>query len=117
MKVWAMRLVTLILMSALSFLEVIWMIFLLFPTMRELAVVVVWAPVCVGSYEVTTRPVFAHIGAIAKDLRLASKVLPIMCINTKLPIVIIFFIRTPNSLKVKDIKVHVRDEFLYHFNT
>jgi hypothetical protein len=62
--------------------EVEWMVFLLFPPVRELASVLMLAAISVGLNEVFGLPLGALLLLIFKDMRLPPEVLPIVSVYT-----------------------------------
>ena len=94
-------------MLALLDLQKVWMIFLLLPSMRVLTLVLIRATFSVWCYEAVSLPIWAHFARIREHRWLSTIVLPVVSIYTHLAIVIIFTVRTPYSLEVEHIEVHV----------
>ena len=92
------------------------MVFLLFPAVREQALILILAALRVRAYEVVSLPVRAHFAGVQKYGRPPAKVLPIMGIDTDFTVVIILTIRTPNSLEVEHIEVHINNVLFNQFN-
>ena len=61
-------------------------------------------------------PVLTHLLRIVENGRLSSVVLPIVCINTDIPFMIIFSVRTPDSLKMEDVEIHIWFKLFYQLD-
>ena len=61
-------------------------------------------------------PVLTHLLRIVENGRLSSVVLPIVCINTDIPFMIIFSVRTPDSLKMEDVEIHIWLKLFYQLD-
>jgi len=94
-------------MLALFRLKEIRMVLLLFPAVRIFALVLHRAAFTVRSYYSISVPRRAHLGRVAVKRGFTAVILPIVRVDTSLSIVVIFSVRTPNSLEVKQIKIHV----------
>lgn len=97
-------------------LEKFWVIFLFFPTVRGRALVLLWAAFWVRSNNSVSLPLCAHFLCVRIKWWLSSIILPVVCVYTGFPIMIILFIRTPDGLKVEQVKVHVNCVLLNQFN-
>lgn len=89
-------------------LEIIRVVYLLFPAMRMPAEVVLGAPLTVGSYISVVTPFLTKLGCIAEKVGLSTIILPVVRINTKFGVVIILTIWAPNSLKMINIEIVIR---------
>ena len=83
------------------------MILLLLPSMRVLTLVLIRATFSVWCYEAVGLPIWAHFARVSEHWWLTAIVLPVVSIHTHLAIVIIFTVRTPHSLEVEHVEVHV----------
>lgn len=110
--VWAMWFLTSVAMEALLHFEELRVELLLFPSMTELAFVLILTAILVRCNEVFCVPVLAYFLCIAEDWRLTSIILPIVCIDAYISFMVVFSIGTPNCLKVEDVEVHIWLEFL-----
>jgi hypothetical protein len=61
-------------------------------------------------------PVLAHLFRIVENGRLSSVVLPIVCVDTDIPFMIIFSVRAPDSLKMEDVEIHIWFELFYQLD-
>ena len=102
-----MRLIALLPMLARVQLVVLGMILLLLPTVALLAPVLVGTSIFVVVYELAGSPVEALILRVYVELGLSSEVLPIMRVDTLVPLMIVFIVGTPNSLEVEHVEVRV----------
>lgn len=107
MVVGAMWFGTSLAMLALLDLQKVWMIFLLLPSMRVLTLVLIRATFSVWCNEAVSLPIWAHFARVREHRWLSTIVLPVVSIHTNLAIVIIFTVRTPHSLEVEHVEVHV----------
>jgi hypothetical protein len=98
--------------QALLNLEIIRMEFLFLPSVAERAFVFKLATVFIWCNEVFRVPIGAHFLLVLEYRRFSPIVLPVMGIYAYVPLMVIFSIRTPHCLKMKDVKVHVRFKFL-----
>lgn len=80
---------------------------LLFPAVTELTFFQPFTAFFITCYESSTLPVFAKFCFISKKIWLPSKILEVMRIYT-LCFIVFVIVRTPFSLKVKDIEVEIR---------
>jgi hypothetical protein len=103
-----MRLFTDFLKACLR-LEIGWMEFLFLPAMTKLTLVAFRTSIEVGSYILGRFPVRANLRLVSEKIRLSPKVLPIMSVKANDSIMIIFFVRAPDSLEVIDVKIKVND--------
>ena len=99
------RLLTLESLSASMNLIVKWMIFLLFPTVRKFAPILIFTAICISLNEVLCLPLRTLLSFIVKNMRLSPKILPIMSINTSISRMLSIRIRTPNGFEMEHIKV------------
>lgn len=113
MKIGTMRLLAFISMKAFFNFEELWVIFLFFPAMRKLALVILGTPVLIRLDKSFCLPVIAQFRSIGVEVRLSSVILPVMSIDTNISFMIIFSIRTPHSLKMINIEIHIRDKLFY----
>jgi hypothetical protein len=90
--------------------------FLLFPSVRESAFVFKLATIFVRCDKVFCMPILAHFLRVGKETRFSSIVLPVVSVDTDISFMVIFSVRTPNCLKMKDIEIHVRLKLLYQLN-
>ncbi len=105
------RFFTTISMQALFYFKVVWMKFLLLPSMTIRTFVFIVTAIFIRGYEAFCVPILAHILLVIKNVRLSSVILPIMCIDANISFMIIFSIRTPYCLKMKQVKIHVWFKF------
>ena len=61
-------------------------------------------------------PVLTHLLRIVENGRLSSVVLPIVCINTDIPFMIIFSVWAPDSLKMEDVEIHIWFKLFYQLD-
>ena len=61
-------------------------------------------------------PVLTHLLRIVENGRLSSVVLPIVCVDTDIPFMIIFSVRTPDSLKMEDVEIHIWFKLFYQLD-
>lgn len=111
-----MRFFTLFVMvTRLSF-KIVRMKLLFFPAMTVLASILLLAAIFVRRNEFLGRPIWAHLFAVSKNLRFSSVVLPIVCIDTNIPLMVIFLVRAPYCFKMKKVEIHIRCKLFYEFN-
>lgn len=108
-----MRLVTLLPMFTRIQLIILGMIFLLFPAMTMNAMILIWTPfpiiVDIGSW----TPIIALIFRVVIKLRLPSEILPVMRVDTLIPEVVSFVVRTPYGFEMKHVKIRILFKFIY----
>lgn len=92
---------------ALLDLELFRVILLLLPAVRKHALVLVGAALRVRSDRFVHAPVGAHLALVDKCGRPATEVLPVVGVDADFAVVVIFPIRTPHSLEVEHVEVHV----------
>jgi hypothetical protein len=107
-SVWAVRLFTDFLKACLR-LEIGGMEFLFLPAVTKLTLVTFGTTIEVGGNILGGFPVWANLRLVSEKIRLSPEVLPIMSVKANDSIVIIFFVRAPDSLEVKDVKIKVND--------
>lgn len=61
-------------------------------------------------------PVLTHLLRIVENGRLSSVVLPIVCVDTDIPFMIIFSVRAPDSLKMEDVEIHIWFKLFYQLD-
>lgn len=88
------------------------MVLLLFPTMRVFASIFMFTSISISLNEVFGFPLRTLFFLIIKDMRFASKVLPIMCINTSIPWMVCITVWTPHSFKMKHVEISVLFELV-----
>jgi hypothetical protein len=81
------------------------MIFLFFPSMRILASVFVSATISIGLNKIFRFPLGAILSLIFEDMRLSSKILPVVSIHASISSMRCITIRTPDGLEMKHVKV------------
>jgi hypothetical protein len=110
------RLLTGIAMQTRLDLEKVRVELLFLPSVAEGTSIVVLATVFVGGNELLGMPVRAHILAIGKDGGIPAVVLPVVGVDTDVPLVVVLSVRTPHGLEVKDIEIHIWLELLYELD-
>ena len=83
------------------------MIFLLFPSVRKFASVLVLTAICISLNEVLSFPLRTLLFFIVEDMRFPSKVLPIMGVHAGISRMIGVTIWAPYSLEVEHIEVRI----------
>lgn len=113
-----MGLVALFSMFARIQFVVVRMVLLLFPPVTVLASVPVWAPICVGGNEVPGSPVSALVLVVVKGVRLPPKILPVMCKNTLISLMVRMqaWVGAPHGLEVEHIEVRIALKFVNELN-
>jgi len=108
-EVWAVVLRTFVCFLAWLCLEKLWMVLLFFPTVWKGAIVHIQTSLIVGKNLILCRPRFAHPVWVRVHLWFSAIVLPVMCIDASLSVMIWIFVtvRTPHCLEMKQVKVHV----------
>jgi hypothetical protein len=89
------------------------MILLLFPSMTELAEILVLTPATIRCDDSLCLPILAYLFTVGKQLRFSSIILPIVGIHANVSFVILFSVRAPDSLEMEQIEVHIRHKLLY----
>ena len=102
-----MRLLAFFNLSACMHFIVKRMIFLLFPSVRKLASILVLTPICIRLNKVLSFPLRALLFFVVEKMRFSSKVLPIMSVYTSISRVIGVTIWAPYSLEVEHVKVRI----------
>ena len=102
-----MRLLTFFNLSACMHFIVKRMIFLLFPSVRKLASILVLTPICIRLNKVLSFPLRALLFFVVEKMRFSSKVLPIMSVYTSISRMIGVTIWAPYSLEVEHVKVRI----------
>lgn len=82
-----------------------WMVFLLFPAVRAPTPVFALAAVRVGLDEVLGLPLRALLLVVLVEIRLPTKVLPVVSVDADVTGMLGIAIGTPDGLEVEDIKV------------
>jgi hypothetical protein len=101
----AVRLLTIETLSAGMYLIVKWMILLLFPSMRELASVLVFATIRICLNEMFSLPLRTLFSLIIKHMRFSPEILPVMRIDACISGMLGIRIGTPYCLKVKNVEI------------
>lgn len=83
------------------------MILLFFPAMTVRAFVFIRTTISVTVNKGSASPVWTLILIIDIELSLSSKVLPVMCKNALISLMVVLIVRAPNSFKVEHIKVDI----------
>ena len=94
-------------MLAFFYLKEVWMIFLLFPSMRILALVLIRTAFGIRSNKVICLPIRTHFTWIWEYWRLSSVVLPVMCVYTYFSVMVVLSVRAPNCFEVEHVEIHV----------
>ena len=92
------------------------MILLLFPTMTLQASILVWTTIFVVVNELSRTPICTLVLLVNVKLGFSSKILPVVSKDTLVPLMVVFVIRTPDSLEVKHVEVRVLIKFIDEFN-
>ena len=95
------------------------MVFLFFPTMTILASVFQLTPVEIGFSLFFCVPELALLSTfILEEMRLAAEVLPVMCIFTLIPLMVLVLIieRAPDCFEVEHVEVGVLIHLVQHVN-
>ena len=100
-----MRFVTLLTMLAWVQLIILRVILLLLPTVTLLASILIGTAVLIVIDKLSGSPVHALIFRINVELGLSSEVLPIMCKNALISLVVVFIVWAPNCLEMKHVEV------------
>ena len=61
-------------------------------------------------------PVLTHLLRIVENGRLSSVVLPVVCVDTDIPFMIIFSVWAPDSLKMEDVEIHIWFKLFYQLD-
>jgi hypothetical protein len=105
-KIWTMQFLTFaILFTRMNFV-VSRMILLFFPAMTKFASIFVLAAIGIRSNEVFNLPICAKLFSVVVNMRLSSKILPVVSIDAVF-LVVIMAPRTPNSFKEEHIEISV----------
>jgi hypothetical protein len=107
MIVWAMGLVTLVTMSALSQSYLVRMIFLLLPPMTVSTFILIGTTVFITTNEGSRTPVGTLLLSILVNLRFSPEILPIMGKHTNIPLMLSLVIGAPHSFKMEHIEVDI----------
>ena len=105
MIIWTVRLNAAFILSASMHFIVKRMIFLFFPPVRKSASILILAAICICLNKMLCLPLRALFSLIIKIVRLPSKILPIMGINTSIPWMRCIWVRAPDCLEMKHIEV------------
>jgi hypothetical protein len=106
------RLDTFISIFTLVKLKIVRMVLELLPSMSMLASVLVLAAISVVINKLLGAPVATLFFSIDIKLRFPPEILPIMCINALISLVLSFIIRAPYSFKMEHIEVRVFWKFV-----
>ena len=101
MIVGAVGLLTGVTVKALFRLEILGMELLLLPPVAINAPVLVLAAILVRGNEALGLPIGAALLRITKKLRFSSVILPVVCIDAKLSLVVALLVRTPYRFEMK----------------
>ena len=115
MRVGTMGLSALFIMRALFHLEELWMVLLLLPTMTEWTKILILAPSSIRYDYLLCLPISTYLFRICKQLGFSSIVLPIVCVNAYIPLMVLLSVRTPDRLEMEQVKVHVWLKLFYEF--
>ena len=116
MKVGTVRFVAQLSMLAWIEFVVFRMILLLFPTMTLQASILVWTTIFVVVNELSRTPICTLVLLVNVKLGFSSKILPVVSKDTLVPLMVVFVIRTPDSLEVKHVEVRVLIKLIDEFN-
>ena len=86
-------------------LEVVRMVLLLFPSMTIITLILILASILVGADKLSRSPVWALLLCVLIQLRLATKVLPIVRKYTNISLMLNLVVWTPHSLEMKHVEV------------
>jgi len=75
------------------------MVLLLFPAVRVKALILELAALTVRADDIVDLPFFAHLAVVGEDRWPSPVVLPVMCVDADLPVMVVLAIRTPDSLE------------------
>ena len=100
-------------MLTLFHLQEVRMVFLLFPTMGVRALILIGTTFSVGANEIVHLPAWTHLTGVREHGWATPVVLPIVRIDTHLPIVIVFSVRAPHGLEDEHVKVHINLMLFY----
>ena len=92
---------------ALASFVVVWMIFLLFPTVTFKAAIFHHAIRVVYLAKLLLIPVRTLLFLILKYVRLSSEILPVVSVNTLFSVVFLIALGAPHSLEMEQIKVSI----------
>jgi hypothetical protein len=106
-EVWAVDLFTPVGVLALFRLEELRMVLLLLPAVRAFALILQRAAFAVRCNYTVSLPCGAHFGRVTVKGWFSAVILPIVGVNTGFSVVVVFPVRTPDSLEVEQVKVHV----------
>jgi len=99
-------------MKALLQFEEVRMKFLLFPAVAALTSVLEVTPIFIGGDKIFSVPMLAHLFGVCEYSWFSSIVLPVMCVDTHIPLMIVFSVRAPHCFEMENVEVHVRLELL-----
>lgn len=88
------------------------MILKLLPPMRMIASVFALAAISIVTNVFLRSPVTALLLCVIVQLGFPSKILPIMCIDTLITLMLGLVVRAPNSLKVKNVEICIHGELV-----
>lgn len=109
-------LVLAILLNAGVLLVNFWMVFQLLPSVAIIAVKAIDTGILVFDDFVCRVPRLTLLGAIRKQVGLATIILPVVSVNTQFPLVVLLLIGTPGRLKMEHVEVRVPIESLHQVN-
>jgi len=104
-KVRTMRFRARLSLSASMHFIIMRMIFLLFPSMRELASIFISATICIRLHKMFGFPLGALLPFVFEDMRLPSKILPVVSIDTGISRMGCVTIRAPHSFEVEHVEI------------
>jgi len=78
---------------------------LLLPSMALATAIFVWTTVLVIVDELSTSPIVALILRIKIELIFSSIVLPVVCKDTLISLMIVLIVRTPDCLEMKHVEI------------
>ena len=105
MKIGAVRLATLLAMFARVKFIAFRMIFLFLPPVAVGASILIRAAILVVVDDILRAPIPALLLHVQIYLGFSSEVLPVVCKNTLVSLMVSFVIRAPDCLEVKNVKV------------
>lgn len=103
-------------MSARIELIVFWMVFLFFPAMTLHAPIFILASIFVTTNEWPRSPIGALVFGVLVKLGLSSEVLPVMCINTYVTLMLTFVIGTPYRFEMEHIEIYILLKLIYELH-
>ena len=92
------------------------MIFLFFPSMALKTSVFIRTAVLIVIYKRSWTPIRALVFRVYVKLRFSSEILPVVCKNTLISLMICFIIRAPNCFEMKHIEIRVHLKLIYQLD-